>query len=133
MVSYIESFERSCSLIFAQSSTPPTPWGGGRTEVHPSAGRHTNRPSMIASSTIINTIAYSLNRPRRDISSSAIGTFPARRPARSKRASRERKNETSGALKRVQIITNTSRSSHLNYKERTRTRARQVKKERYLR
>lgn len=77
---------------------------------------------MIASSTVINTIAYSLNRPRRDISSSAIGTFPARGPAKSKRASRERENETSGALKRVQIITNTSRSSHLNYKERTRTR-----------
>lgn len=47
---------------------------------------------------------------------------------RNKRAPRERENETSGALRRVQIITNTSRPSHWNYKERTRARASGEKK-----
>lgn len=48
--------------LFAQSSTPPTPWGD-REEIHLSASRHTKRPSTIAN-TVINTVAHSLTRSR---------------------------------------------------------------------
>lgn len=101
--------------------------------MRPSACRHTNRPSMIIASTVINTISHSLNRPRRDISSSAIqhssgvSAIPvSRKPAQRTSTRQERGGEQkmSKALKRVQIITNTSRSSHRNYKETSPTRIR---------
>lgn len=49
--------------LSARPSAPPTP-RGDREEAHPSAGRHTKRPSTIAASTAISTVAHSLTRPR---------------------------------------------------------------------
>lgn len=65
--------KKRCShLPSTQSSAPP--WGD-REETHPSASRHTKRPSTIAS-TVINTVAHSLTRPR-------VATYHRRRSATS--------------------------------------------------